>query len=71
MLPPIACFDMHDIMNLIRDRRYFVLHVPRQTGKTTALLAHMYQLNAEGEFRVLYTNVEHAQGYCENIDRAL
>jgi len=71
MLPPIARFDMHDIMNLIRDRRYFVLHVPRQTGKTTALLAHMYQLNAEGEFRVLYTNVERAQGYCENIDRAL
>ena len=71
MLPPTARFDMPDIMNLIRDERYFVLHAPRQTGKTTALFALMHQLNAEGEFRALYTNVERAQGYRENIDRAL
>ena len=71
MLPPTARFDMPDIMNFIRDRRYFVLHAPRQTGKTTALLALMHQLNAEGEFRALYTNVERAQGYRENMDSAL
>ncbi len=71
MLPPTARFDMDEIMNLIRDERYFVLHAPRQTGKTTALLALMRQLNAEGEFRALYTNVERAQGSRENMDRAL
>ncbi len=71
MLPPTARFDMPDIMNLIRDERYFVLHAPRQTGKTTALLALMHQLNSEGEFRTLYTNVERAQGYRENMDSAL
>ncbi len=71
MLPPTARFDMDEIMNLIRDERYFVLHAPRQTGKTTTLLALMHQLNAEGEFRALYTNVERAQGYRENMDSAL
>ena len=50
MLPPTARLNMDEIMNLIRDRRYFILHAPRQTGKTTALLALMHQLNESGEF---------------------
>ncbi|MEI7468185.1 MAG: hypothetical protein WCL57_08200 [Chloroflexota bacterium] len=57
MLPPTARFDMPNIMNLIHDWCYFMLHAPRQNGKTTARLALMHQLNAEGEFWVLYTNV--------------
>ena len=71
ILPPTARFDMDEIMNLIRDRRYFVLHAPRQTGKTTALLALMHQLNAEGEFRALYANIERAQAAREKVDEAL
>jgi len=30
---------MEEIQRLIREKRYFVLHAPRQTGKTTCLLA--------------------------------
>ncbi len=71
MLPPTARFDMDEIMNLIRDRRYFVLHAPRQTGKTTALFALMHKLNAEGEFRALYANIETGQAAREKIDEAL
>ncbi|MCW1967397.1 MAG: AAA-like domain-containing protein [Anaerolineae bacterium] len=71
MLPPTARFDMDEIMNLIRDQRYFVLHAPRQTGKTTALLALMHQLNVEGEFRALYANLERAQAAREKVDEAL
>lgn len=71
MLPPTARLNMDEIMNLIRDRRYFILHAPRQTGKTTALLALMHQLNESGEFRALYTNVEAAQAYRENVNSAM
>ncbi|MCW1969755.1 MAG: DEAD/DEAH box helicase family protein [Anaerolineae bacterium] len=71
LLPPTARFNMPEIMQMIRNQRYFVLHAPRQTGKTTALIALMHQLNAEGEFRALYANVEAGQAARENIEQAM
>ncbi|MCB2264129.1 MAG: ATP-binding protein, partial [Candidatus Thiosymbion ectosymbiont of Robbea hypermnestra] len=41
--------------------RYFVLHAPRQTGKTSCLLALMAQLNTETDYTALYVNLEPAQ----------
>ena len=38
-VPPLERFDLDEILRLIRAERYFVLHAPRQTGKTSALLA--------------------------------
>lgn len=46
---------------LIREKKYFVLHAPRQTGKTTCLLALADHLNQEGKYACVYTNVETAQ----------
>ncbi len=37
---------------LIRERRYCVLHAPRQTGKTSALLALQDLLNRSGDYRI-------------------
>ncbi len=37
--PPLERFDLDEILRLIRGKRYFVLHAPRQTGKTSSLLA--------------------------------
>lgn len=37
------------------------LHAPRQTGKTSALLAVEARLNREGRYLALYVNVEMAQ----------
>ena len=39
MIDPLARFDLPEIESLIDDKRYFVLHAPRQTGRTTSLLA--------------------------------
>ena len=50
-----------DLSGLIGARKYFILHAPRQTGKTTVLLALMHYLNAQGKYRVLYANIENAQ----------
>lgn len=43
-LPPLERFDLAEVMMLIAQRKYFVLHAPRQTGKTTCLLALMAHL---------------------------
>ena len=56
---------------MIRQEKYFVLHAPRQTGKTSALLALMNHLNASGEYRCVYVNVELAQAAREDVAAAM
>ena len=60
-IPPLERFDLDEILRLIRAKRYFVLHAPRQTGKTSALLALRDLLNEGNEYRCVYANVETAQ----------
>ena len=61
------------MLGLIRDEKYFALHAPRQTGKTSALLALRDLLNRgqAGDFRCLYANVENAQAVRENVAEAM
>jgi hypothetical protein len=70
-LPPLERWDLDEIRTLIDQQKYFVLHAPRQTGKTSCLLALMDFLNAEGRYRALYVNVEKGQGARENVDAAM
>ena len=60
-IPPLQRLDLDEVLRLVRQRRYFVLHAPRQTGKTSALLALRDLLNEGGEHRCVYANVETAQ----------
>ena len=68
-VPPLTRIDLDDVLGLIRDEKYFVLHAPRQTGKTSALLALRDLLNAgqAGDFRCVYASVEAGQAMRENI----
>ncbi|MEL6710762.1 MAG: ATP-binding protein [Pseudomonadota bacterium] len=61
MIDPLTRINLPHIERLIAQRRYFVLHAPRQTGKTTCVLALMARLNAQGNYRALYANIETAQ----------
>ena len=72
-IPPLGRLDLDDVLGLIRDRRYFVLHAPRQTGKTSALLALRDLLNggAEGDYRCVYVDVEVGQAAREDVPRAM
>ena len=72
-IPPLERIDLGRVLDLIRDKRYFVLHAPRQTGKTSALLALRDLLNggSEGGFRCVYVNVEAAQAAREDVGRAM
>ena len=67
MIDPLHRIDIESIEGLIEDQRYFVLHAPRQTGKTTCLLALMHHLNAQATYRALYVNIEAAQAARGNV----
>ncbi|MDE0190444.1 MAG: ATP-binding protein [Gammaproteobacteria bacterium] len=60
-IPPLERFDLDEVLRLVNAKRYFVLHAPRQTGKTSALLALRDLLNEADEYRCVYVNVETAQ----------
>ena len=60
MLPPLERRGLEPIHELLEQGKYFVLHAPRQTGKTTALRALAKELCAKG-YRVVYANIEPAQ----------
>ena len=66
-IPPLERVDLAEIRELIDDQQYFVLHAPRQTGKTSALLALRDLLNAEGGYRCVYVNVEAGQAMREDV----
>jgi hypothetical protein len=60
-LDPLTRIDLVDVLSLIAQKKYFVLHAPRQTGKTSCLLALQDYLNRRGTERCLYANVEAGQ----------
>ncbi len=66
-LPPLQRFDLDEIQSLIDQEKYFILHAPRQVGKTSYMLALMEHLNREGRYSCLYVNVEMAQGAREDV----
>ena len=72
-IPPLSRMNQRELLTLIRQKRYFVLHAPRQTGKTSTLLALRDLLNggAEGAWRCVYANVEAGQASRENVERAM
>ena len=70
-LPPLGRLDLTEILSLIAQKKYFVLHAPRQTGKTSCLLALMDYLNATGSYRCLYFNVESAQAAREDVRQGM
>ena len=70
-VPLLSRLDVDDLLLLIRQEKYFVLHAPRQTGKTSALFALKDALNASGEFRCVYANIETAQTAREDVARAM
>nr|VFJ91624.1 MAG: AAA-like domain [Candidatus Kentron sp. H]VFJ92695.1 MAG: AAA-like domain [Candidatus Kentron sp. H]VFJ99498.1 MAG: AAA-like domain [Candidatus Kentron sp. H] len=70
-IPALSRWDADEIYRLIEEERYFVLHAPRQTGKTSCLLALMEKLNAERDYTALYVNVEPAQSARGNVEAGM
>ncbi|QEP44071.1 ATP-binding protein [Ectothiorhodospiraceae bacterium BW-2] len=60
-IAPLQRINWEEISHLIDQKRYFLLHAPRQTGKTTTLLSIVEALNNEGRYTALYVNLERSQ----------
>ena len=60
-IDPLTRFDLDDVLMLISRQRYFVLHAPRQTGKTSCMLALRNLLNSRGDHICVYANIEGGQ----------
>ena len=69
-IPPLERFDLDAVLALVRMKKYFVLHAPRQTGKTSALLALCDLLNGQG-YACVYTTVEGARTAREDVEQAM
>jgi hypothetical protein len=70
-LPIATRLNEQELRTLIEEERYFVLHAPRQTGKTSTMINFARQLNVEGTYAALYVNVEAAQACRGNVNEAL
>ncbi|MYD78633.1 MAG: AAA family ATPase [Gammaproteobacteria bacterium] len=70
-ISPLERIDRDEMFGLIGQKRYFVLHAPRQTGKTSALVALRDELNTSGQYRAVYVNVEPAQAAREDVHSAV
>ena len=66
-IDPLSRFDLDDVLMLIRQQKYFVLHAPRQTGKTSCMLALRDYLNEHGDYIAVYANVEGGQASRNNV----
>ncbi len=69
-IPPLERIDLDAVLRLVGDEKYFVLHAPRQTGKTSALLALADVLNERG-YRCVYATVETARTARDDVERAM
>ena len=69
MLPPRR--RLPTVISLIDQEAYFVVHAPRQSGKTTCFHHLARELTASGRYAALLTTCETARTASDDIDRAL
>jgi hypothetical protein len=62
--------DWHKLDQWIDSHFYFTFHAPQRSGKTTAILEYIKYLKEQGQYRVLYIDVEPAQAAGDDITQA-
>lgn len=70
-IPSLGRIERYEILDLIDQESYFILHAPRQSGKTSCLLALRDELSASNRYRAVYVNVEAAQAAREDTLAAM
>ena len=70
-ISPLSRFDLDEVLMLILQQKYFVLHAPRQTGKTTCMLALRDYLNQLGQYVAVYANVEGGQASRNDVESVI
>ncbi len=72
-ISPLDRLELEEVLGLIRGKKYFILHAPRQTGKTSTLLALRDLLNSGsvGDFRCVYASLEAGRTANGDVERAM
>jgi len=70
MLPGIDRLDIFDLERLIAQKAYFVLHAPRQTGKTTAMFELAHQLTESGDYIGVVVSMEVGAAFPNDVGAA-
>ena len=70
MLSATERLKAFNVMHLIGQDSYFILHAPRQVGKTTAILELARQLTASGEYISVVLSCEVGAPFHNDIDKA-
>lgn len=68
MLPPDR--RLPDVRGLVEQQSYFVLHAPRQIGKTTALLSLAKELSAEDRYAAVLVSMETGAAFPDDVGAA-
>ncbi|WP_323379098.1 ATP-binding protein [Pyxidicoccus xibeiensis] len=68
MLPALR--RLPEVQRLIEQKGYFVVHAPRQAGKTTALRSLAQELNASGKYVAALVSMEVGAAFPEDIGAA-
>lgn len=63
--------DWAELADFIEKQFYFILHAPRQSGKTTAIKEFVRHLNKEKKYTALYVSTERAKVAVNDVDRAV
>jgi type II secretory pathway predicted ATPase ExeA len=68
ILPPTL--RLPTLERLIAQRSYFVIHAPRQVGKTTAMMALAQQLTASGQYTAAMVSAEAGAAFGQDVPAA-
>lgn len=69
-IPPLSRIALPQTLQLVEQAKYFVLHAPRQSGKTSVLTALRDDLNRR-RYRAVYCNVEAGRAAGDNSDSGM
>ncbi|WP_434688412.1 ATP-binding protein [Pseudanabaena minima] len=68
MLP--ASDRLPELVDLIAQENYFVIHAPRQTGKTTAMMTLAQSLTASGRYNAVMVSAEVGSAFPDEPEKA-
>ncbi len=70
MLPASERLRADNVMRLIEQQNYFVLHAPRQIGKTTSMIQLARELTASGKYTAAKVSMEVGRGLGADLNGA-
>ncbi len=72
VIDPLSRWDLEEVELLLEQDKYFLLHAPRQSGKTSTMFALRDSINATSDDTIaIYVNVEAAQVARHDVDSGM